>query len=184
MGNGLARIPLQVDADWRGKTVTTDPPRYTPHTEWSLVIGLRTSTRIHAAVFLSYGQETFWELHPSPAARAIELTVSFFPHDWMQSDEVQIAFGGPRINVTDRGLKHDPPKIVVVRTPREPETGVMVAVAEVPAHGILLEVLALVELDIEPRRQDRWRVKPELRTGLPDRLAPLASGRQSGVTRR
>ena len=63
------------------------------------------------------------------------------------------------------------------------ETGEVFTVAELPAHGIVLKVLAMVEGDTESRRQDRWRIRSEFSASLPDELIPLTSGSQSGVTR-
>lgn len=92
-------------------------------------------------------------------------------------------FGWQRIAVTDSALKSDPRESVLVAAPPAVETGEVLAVAEVPAHGIILEALPIVEVDTERRRQDRWRIKPEFSASLPEQLLPLTSGRQSGVTR-
>lgn len=53
MSSGLARIPLTVESEWVSKTVTTDPPRYTPHTEWTLAIHLRADEPIRVVALLA-----------------------------------------------------------------------------------------------------------------------------------
>lgn len=179
----LTRVPLQVSVDWLSKIVTIDPPRYTPHTEWSLALTLAASTPVRVAVFLRCGRETAWGLSSNPASTEPTLRAEFFPHAWTRSDDVQINFGWQRITVTDAGLKHDPRTRVMVAAPPTVETGEVFTVAEVPAHEIVLEALAIVEDDTERRRQDRWRIKPEFSATLSDSLIPLTSGRQSGVTR-
>jgi hypothetical protein len=182
MTANLTHVPLRVSVDWLSKTVTTDPPRYTPHTEWSLALPLAASAPIHVAVFLRRGRDTAWGLRPGPASAEVELRADFFPHDWTRSDDVQINFGWQRITVTDAALKSDPRGRVVVTTPQAAETGEVFAVAEVPAHGIILEALVIVEDDTDHRRQDRWRITPEFSDSLTEELLPLTSGRQSGVT--
>jgi len=179
----LTHLPVRVSDRWIDKTVTTDPPRYTPHTEWSLALKLAAATPLRVAVFLDRGRETAWGLWSGAASSEIELSAKFFPHDWARSDDVQINFEWQRHTVTDASLKSDPRESVIVTTPPSSETGEVFTVAELPAHEIVLKVLAIVEGDTEARRQDRWRIKPEFSASLPDELIPLTSGSQSGVTR-
>ena len=183
MAAELTHLPLRVSVEWLSKTVTTDPPRYTPHTEWALALTLAAPTPIQVAVFLRHGRDTAWGLRPGPASAEVELRGDFFPLDWTRADDVQVNFGWQRITVTDSELKSDPRERVVVTAPAAVETGEVFAVAEVPAHGIILEALPIVEVDTEHRRQDRWRIKPEFSASLPEQLLPLTSGRQSGVSR-
>jgi hypothetical protein len=183
MAAELTHLPVRVSVDWLSKTVTTDPPRYTPHSEWRLVLTLAASTPIQAAVFIRHGRDTAWGLRPGPASAEVELRADFFPYDWARSDDVQVNFGWQRMTVTDPALKRDPREGVVVLAPRTVETGETFAVAEVSAHGIILEALPIAEVDTERRRQDRWRIKPEFSATLPEPLLPLTSGSQSGVRR-
>jgi hypothetical protein len=183
MAAALTHLPVQLSVEWRSKTVTTDPPRYTPHTERGFALTLAGSAPMQVAVFLRHGQDMAWGLRPGSAATEVELRADFFPYDWARSDDVQVNFGWQRIEVTDPALKSDPRERVLVLAPPAVETGEIFAVAEIPAHGIVLEALAIVEVDTERRRQDRWRIKPEFSTSLPAQLVPLTSGSQSGVSR-
>lgn len=180
----LTRVPLRLASDWRSKTVTTDPPRYTPHQEWSVALTLAASTPIRVAVFLDDGREIAWGLSADPSSTEPELRASFFPYDWSQSDDVQVNFGWQRRTVTDAALKNDPREIVRLTSPDAATTGTVVCLAELPSHGIALSAMAIAETDTERRREGRWRLKPELAAALPEHLRPLASGHQSGVIRR
>lgn len=183
MADELTHVPLEVSADWLPKTVTTEPPRYIPHTEWKLALKLKAARPVRAAVFLTRGRETAWGLRPHEAATEIELSASFFPYDWASSDEVQVNFEWKLAAVTDPALKSDPRDVVKVTVPTTSETGEVFQVAELPGHAITLAALAIVDRDTETRRLDRWRITPELATNLPEHLVPLTSGRQSGVIR-
>ena len=56
----LRHVPLRLAVEWKSKTVTTDPPRYTPHDEWMVVLTISADARVRVAVFLSHGEETSW----------------------------------------------------------------------------------------------------------------------------
>jgi hypothetical protein len=183
MADGLSRVPLDLSVEWLPKTVTTEPPKYIAHTEWTLALRVMAATPVRAAVFLTRGPDTEWGLRPDEAATEIVLPASFFPHDWSSSDEVQVNFGWRMATVTDPALKSDPREVVKVTAPTTAETGEVFQVAELPPHAITLAAIAIVDRDIERRRLDRWRIKPELASKLPEQLAPLTSGHQSGVVR-
>jgi len=183
MASNLTRLPVVVATRWIDKTVTTDPPRYTPHTEWALALTLTAETPLRVAVFIDRGRDRSWGLWARAASTEIELSARFFPYDWAGSDDVQISFEWQRTRVTDATLKSDPREVVRVTAPPAVETGDVFEVAELPVHGIALRVLALVEGDTEDRRQDRWRIKPEFSPSLPETLVPLTSGTQTGVSR-
>jgi len=177
----LTHFPLRLTTEWRSKIVTTEPPRYIPHTEWALALTLSAAGPIHVAVFLVVGRETAWGLRPGPATQEMELGVSFFPYDWGRSDDVQVNFAGRRTQVTDPALKSDPRDIVKVTAPERAETGKVFQVAELPPHAISLTVLPVAKEDTESRQRERWRIKQRFVASLPEPLAALTSGYQSGV---
>jgi hypothetical protein len=177
----LIRVPCALSIEWRSKTVTTDPPRYTPHTEWSLCVTLAAPTPVRVAVFISDGAQTFWGLEPNEPAAETRVTAKFFPANWNKSDEVGITLGWQRIAVTDAALKEDPRRAVTLLAPASVTTGEIFGVVELPAHDVRLASLAVAEEDTERRRLDRWRIKPGLAESLPRLALPLTSGKQNGI---
>lgn len=183
MNNRLTRIPLAVDSEWISKIVTTDPPRYTPHTEWTLVIHVRADVPIRVVALLAQPDETAWGLQPGGPKQELELRALFTPHDWASSDDVHINFGYQRLVVTDPAIKLNPRHAVTVASAPSAQTGTVTTVARLPAHAISLAIFAVTLEDSEARRLHRWRVKPALAAQLPQQLVPLTSGHQSGVLR-
>jgi hypothetical protein len=180
-GRQLTRVPLRASFEWIDKTVTTDPPRYAPHTEWSLAVRVTAPTRLRAVVLVICAGETSWGLVDAAPSTDLGLRVAFSPHDWSTSDVVHVSFEWQRAAVTDARLKEDPRNAVEVGLPPRPSSGEPIPVVELAAHDVELAVLVLAEQDTESRRMDRWRIKPEFATGLPEDLVPLASGHQHGV---
>jgi hypothetical protein len=183
MADELEHLRLELSAEWSSKTVTTDPPRYIPHEEWCLTVQLAAESSFRVAHILRCEQQLSWGLSPKVPATRFTLAVNFFPHAWKTSDGVQINFGWRRVTVTDPALKEDPRTSVAVTLPATAETGSLVPVCEVPEHGISVVVLGIASQDTEERRNDRWRVRPDLASHLPAGLEPLATGHQSGVIR-
>jgi hypothetical protein len=180
MDSRLTRITLSLSTEWMGKTVTTDPPRLTPHEEWRLAVRLRAEWPFRLAVLVCSPSVASWGLKPGHGAVETEDAVHFFPHGWSTSDAVQVNFGWRRIAVVDRDLKADPRPHVRVIAPEMAATGEVVPVCEVSRHGIVVSAMALALQDTENQRGHRWRVRPKLASAIPDGLDVLASGRQSG----
>jgi hypothetical protein len=180
----LTRLPLAIETEWRSRTVTTDPPRYTPHEEWALGFALVASDPVRVVVFIDGPEEIAWGLVASEPESATRVEVKFFPYDWSKSNDVQISFEWQRRTVTDRTLKEDPRSAVTVVAPASATTGAVIPVVELPSHSLTLSLLALAEGDTEKRREGRWRLKPALADSLPTYGNALASGHQSGTERR
>ena len=135
----LTAVPIHVSAEWLSKTVTTDPPRYTPHDEWTLMLKIGAEVPLRVAVFLSQGARTSWGLHPDDPATEVDVPASFFPYDWTRSDDVQISFGWQRTAITDPELKTDPRGSVDVVAPqaahRQPVRGDSPPMPALPASA-------------------------------------------------
>jgi hypothetical protein len=178
----LTRVPLVLSVVWRSETVTTDPPHYPRHQEWSLEVTVAASQAVHIAAFLEDPSTCLWGLRPGPASTDGHLTASFFPYSWADSDDVQINFAWQRLKVTDSLLKQDPRTQVQVIAPSVADAGELVEVATIPSHAVTLSIMAVAAQDTEQRRLDRWRIKPRFRATLPARVVPLTSGRQNGIS--
>ena len=181
MPDALFRVPLHVAVAWESKVVTTDPPRLTPHTEWSLMVTLTASTRIRIAALVMRATETAWGLDADSSAQEVQVKAFFHPYSWSESDDVQVGIGNQRTRVSDTRLKHDPVEVVRVIAPTRAVTGEVIEVVQLDGHEVRLAVVAFAEEDTEQRRHDRWRIKPELVDALPTLLSGLASGHQTGV---
>lgn len=184
MTSGMTRVPVDLSSTWIPKTVTTDPPRLTPHDEWRLLVRVAVSIPVRVAVLMRLPTEVQWGLRPEAASELIEIPLDFFPHDWSTSDRIQINFGWRRITVTDPDLKADPRRFTDVVLPDTATTGQVIPVCQISRHAIEVALVALARQDTEARRLDRWRLRPKLVDALSPDLAVLASGGQSGVARR
>jgi hypothetical protein len=176
-----ASIPVGVAVAWHSKAVTTDPPRLAEHLEWQAVFTLTAPAPIRAVALLERGGETHWGLRPEAPARELELCARFFPWRWRTSDAVQIGFEGRRTRVTDRALKQNAREVAEIVAPATAQTRELAHVMRLPAHAIALAFLAFAEEDTETTRLGRWRLSRAVAAELPARLAPLASGYQSGT---
>jgi hypothetical protein len=120
-------------------------------------------------------------LRREAASDVAEISLHFFPYHRTPDDRVQISFGLRRVTVTDPELKADPRPQANLLLPAVATTGQVIPVCEVRRHHVRVGVFAIADRDTERRRLGRWGVKPQLANALPADLAPLVSGRQSGV---
>jgi hypothetical protein len=180
----LTRIPVTIDSDWQSKTVTTNPPIYTPHLEWALTFALSAVQPLRLAVIVEAHSGTAWGLVSHAPSTTTLATAKFFPYDWAKSDDVQVNFEFQRVRVADPRLKEDPRQAVSVIAPDRAETGSRIPVAALPSQGLTLAVIALAERDTERRREGRWRLKPALAEAVERHGAVLASGHQHGTAPR
>jgi hypothetical protein len=178
----LTRIPLAIESEWQSKTVTTDPPVYTPHLEWALTFTMTAAQPLRLAVILEAPPTIAWGLVADELSTSACATAKFFPYDRSKSDEVQVNFEFQRASVADSRLKEDPRQVVSVVAPGRGETGSHIPVAALPSHGLTLAVIALAEHDTERRREGRWRLKPAFAEAVEKHGAVLASGHQHGTS--
>jgi hypothetical protein len=171
---------MALAASWASRTVTTDPPRYTPHLEWSLEVALSSTQEFRPAAFVQHGEEYWWGLGTHGAGTQAELSIKFLPHNWRSSDDVQVNLEGLRFNVHDPLLKSDPQKVVSVIIPAEVSIGELIPIAELRQHNLSLLIMAIALVDTEARRLDRWRMLPRIASVLPEPIRGLGSGRQTG----
>jgi len=160
--------------------VTTDPPRYTPHLEWSLEVALSSTQEFRTAVFVQHGEEYWWGLGADGAGTLAQLSIKFLPHNWQWSDDVQVNLEGQRFTVHDPLLKADPRKVVSVIIPAQVSIGELIPIAELREHDLSLLIMAIALVYTEARRLNRWRMLPQLASGLPEPIRGLGSGRQTG----
>jgi hypothetical protein len=178
----LTRVPVALSGEWISKTVTTDPPRYTPHLEWRYLVSLHAPTPVRAVVLMRQGGALLWGLVAAKPDAVVRLGIAFFAHDWTSSDAVQVSFGWQRATVVDAALKADPRSVVSAALPSQETTGNEIPVLELPSHDLHLATLVVVEADTERRRLDRWRIKSDFAEALAPDLAELTSGHQHGRT--
>ena len=90
MLNGMVHEPVRViGCRWVPKVVTTDPPKYIPHTEYSWACELVAEVPLLAALILEDENGLYWgRSGRSSAAAALEIGLSFFPTTWNTSDKV------------------------------------------------------------------------------------------------
>jgi hypothetical protein len=189
----LQRFPVQVQSFWKSKIVTTDPPKYYPHTEYSIIYDLLSTDTVFLAVLMlrsrdKLNYQRFWR---SAANASLTINLSFFPWDWKQSDKVQISFyqqvpiqgGGVSVVTNSSRLKQDPKQLVHnwEKAHCKIQTGAVVPFASIDIPGPLQAEVLLVAKGDTQKTQGKWRLKPSLNDGLPDSLAFLTNGRCTGT---
>ena len=174
-------MPVTVAAEWRSTPVTTDPPRRAEHLEWEVAFRLAAPAPVRVVALLTHGGETHWGLQPDEPARELELRARFSPWRWRTSESVAIQFAGRRVRVTDAVLKRDARDASTIVAPQQTETRAITGLLHLPAHVITLAFIAFALDDTEARPLGRWRIAPAAVAQLSERLAPLASGYQSGT---
>ena len=154
---------------WVPKIVTTDPPRLVAHTEWRLEYRVVAATLIRAIHLRQCGSTLSWTIPHGEGRQELAFETTFGPRDL--GDAV----------ADERTPPIDPREVVEVVAPGAATTGVVVPLAAIPAAETTISAFVLDEIDVEVRREDRWRVSPALREALPDHLKELTSGRRRGT---
>ena len=92
MLSGMVHEPVRViGCRWIPKIVTTDPPKYIPHTEYSWACELVGEVPLLAAQILEDENGLYWgRSGRSSAATALGIGLSFLPTAWNTSDKVLI----------------------------------------------------------------------------------------------
>jgi hypothetical protein len=186
---GLATLPVRGASRWVSKIVTTNPPKYIPHEEYSLVFAFECSVPVLPVPILMDGPTgLFVKSWRSAAKCEWELHLAFMPYDWTTSDAIQICLvagniGGPRTQVEDPEFKKDPRRFVVpkIAEGRSVSTGCVLNLATITVgRGIAAKVIFVAKSDTD-RRRGRWHLKQEFFPTLPQDLQFLASGDTTGT---
>ena len=189
MSNGspiddLMHVPVRVVASWIPKTVTTDPPKYVPHTEYALAWTFECAIPVLPVMMLANGQQgQFTKPWRSSAMQALQCRLSFSPGDWKTSQQVWINFEGLQIIVEDLNLKHDPRTHVRTELLGEQhiiETGCVVTLAAVDTESRIDASLLLVAKCDTDAKRGRWALKQSVGSHLPARLLFLLHGQCAG----
>jgi hypothetical protein len=197
MLNGMIHEPVRViGCRWVPKVVTTDPPKYIPHTEYSWAFGLVAEVPLLAALLLEDEDGLYWgRLGRRSAAAALTIRLSFFPFDWNTSDFVRINLyqlglsesSGVDVTVDDAPLKRDPRGVVRLDLSDGGvvQTGTLIGVGTLNSHSTVSAALVVVALsDTESCRCNRWRIKRRVPVDLPFFLSFLKTGRWAGFSPR
>jgi hypothetical protein len=189
----LATLPIQAKAEWISKTVTVEPPKYLPHTEYALQFALTAEVPVLATIILreanSLEYHRFWR---SAASTHLVVRLAFFPYDWKHSDQVQINLtqhlpsqsGGVRVSAENGLLKHDPRQLVSAHSPGDFyfQTGAIQDLAAINLPiPLFAQILVLVLGDTESIR-GRWRLKESAIAKLPSHHSFLKQGRSTGTS--
>ena len=172
----LARAELRVKAEWREREYTTDPPRYTPYTAWSLMFSVVCETPIRIATVVTCDNLARWGLVRETAASH---EVSAFFSGAPCADRAGIHFGNFGLAVLDAEMKADPKNLVDLHA-SQGSTGELLTLATISRYRIALQLIAFAPEDTQNRRLQKWRVRPRLADSLPPHLRAMTSGFQSG----
>ncbi len=191
--DGLAHSPVRVfNCRWIPKIVTTDPPRYIPHTEYSWECRLVGDAPFLAALILDTKAGVYWSrLSRVSSSAELKLGLAFSPFDWNRSEDVSIHFsqdghqeyGGVSFKVHDTALKKDPRDFVRfdLDDGNVLQTGTLVRTGTVSSHDSLTAQFVIVaQTDTESCRCSRWRLKRNIKVNPPATLMFLKSGRRAG----
>lgn len=182
---GLTPLPVQISGRWEMKTVTTDPPQYIPHTEYSIVLDVECSELfLPVAMLIDAGRGRFARPWRSKARTALQLRLVFFPCDWKHSDQVQINFEGVCAFVDSSTLKQDPRSLTetsLIGQGHEASTGRIITVAAMlPDKQVSAQLLLILKSDTEPQK-GRWALKSSAAANLPEPLRFLSTGQSAGT---
>jgi len=197
MLNGMVHEPVRViGCRWVPEVVTTDPPKYIPHTEYSWACQLVAEVPLLAALLLEDEDGLYWgRSGRSSAAAALEIGLSFLPTSWNTSDKVLISLSqrglsSPsyvQVTVDDAPLKQDPRAFVKLDLSDGAliHTGTLISIGTVNSHNALSARLVVVaQTDTESCRCSRWRIKRRTPVSLPLSLSFLNTGRWAGFSPR
>ena len=171
----LTVLPLGASAVWMSKTVTTDPPKLTPRRGMAST-GWDALGRHSPWGFIYRPTHVHWALRPEDPSDHIEVSLDFFPYA-CSTDATQVNFGWERFAVNDEDLKAEPKTTHNLLLPSNGTTGRFIDICELPRHSTRFAIIAVAEEDGENRRQERWRLRPDLAAGLPPELVAITSGR-------
>src|SRR5688572_15041497 len=132
------RADLKVVANWESREYTTDPPRYTPYSVWTLNFRFSAAIPIRLTHVLTVEDGHRWALEDYTPTRSQErwLGLTFRPQDWLSSDDVGVTVSsGASLCVTDSELKRDPRVGVEVGSFETAQTGELTRLADVPRHA-------------------------------------------------
>ena len=180
----LKHVPIRLAGSWGEKIVTTDPPRYVPHSEYAFSFQVESDEAILLVIMLrDGGKGQFARAWRSAARCEWELRLSFFPMDWRRSDAIQVNFEGLTTTIEHADAKRDPRPLVT--TPlldgkHVITSGSILTLACIDAgRQIEGRVLAVAKADTDAKR-GRWALKPSLATNLPIELQFILSGATTG----
>jgi len=159
--------------EWLGKTVTTNPPACIPHQEFSWRCELVSDENFYAVLLFCYDNIIeFQKLYAADASNNVIIELSFYPHNWNNSDLVQINLsqhanntGGNRCrNVENGNLKNDPRKLVDVHVDNASllPMGKLIDLAIVNhCFKLFMKVFLISQSDTEVVH-GRWRLKKDI----------------------
>lgn len=197
--NGMSHEAVRVvGCRWIRKTVTTDPPRYIPHTEYSWVCELVGEVPILAALILENGAGLRWARSGRRSgAPELVVSLSFQPYDWNASDKVGITLSQPRgdglscvqVAVHDDTLKRDPCRFARFDLSEGgvAETGSLIRMGTITTtsrESVTVGLVVVALTDTESCRCGRWRVRRRIPLAPPVALSFLGTGRRAGFSLR
>ena len=187
----ITQKPIKIKSEWVTKTVTTDPPKYIPHQEFSWRCSLSSEDRFYGVLLFCYQNIIeFQKFYTEDSRLNLETRLSFSPHDWKNSNLVQISFyqnissagGGRCINIKDKILKEDPKSLVTIHIPKESiiHTGNLIHLATVRSVMEINAKLLLIDQADTESTHGRWRLKNIFREKLSASQKFLQKGRLVG----
>lgn len=197
MLDGMVHEPVRViGCRWIPRIVTTDPPKYIPHTEYRWACELVGEVPLLGALILEDENGLYWgRSGRSSVAVALEIRLSFLPHDWKTSDRVHINLSQQghsmsshvQIAVDDPPLKQDPRGFVRLDLSDGGivQTGTLISIGTVNSHKSLSAgVVFVAQTDNQSCRCSHWRIKRRIPVNLPFSLSFLKTGRWAGFSPR
>ena len=150
------RTPVSIGAEWRTRFWTTEPPRYIPHTEWSVRVNVTAVLPLRlAAITSASGVISIEKLHDRG---------QYF--SWAPGLSTQVEPSPADLE--------DPWRALGVAQPRDAMTWSRLVVRS--CNSRIAEIVAFPRQDTESLRNGRWRVRRDLMSYLEPDLSSLAEG--------
>ena len=167
----LTKHKATLHSEWKTKIVTTNSPKLIPHSEYYWQAQLDSIKEIYVVLLMNYkGITEYHKFEASLSSTKIRITISFFSHDYNNSNIVGISFyqsnnlsgSGLRINIDNEELKTNPKKLteIIIKENEELFTGELINLASIKI-GIRLQLLIINKDDTEISH-GRWKIKKSL----------------------
>jgi len=182
---------IKAQCRWITKTVTTKPPIYIPHEEFSWHCDLSAPEPCYVVLILQYDTILkFQKFDADYAQDNISIHLSFFPCAWNESDDVRISLyqnidvagGGIDWFVVSDNLKKNPIQLVKTLVNNRTTIGFnqMVTLAIINIDFAIRAKCFLVSKSDTEKTHRRWRMKERVLESLEYRYAFLEKGRLTG----
>jgi hypothetical protein len=143
------KTPVAIGATWVSRFWTSNPPRYDPHTDWTIRISISSTTPFRLARLV--GEDQGWSIDKS-SERGCEFTFAIGNATEVEPTPIE---------------RSDPWRSLGVSAPVAAMTWSVIPLSTLSDRRSQVALLAFSRQDTETLRGGRWRLREELWPFLP-----------------